>query len=89
MAELAQTTQLAPVEVGPDLGVPEQMTAHRTGGLWRKFLASTRLSLASVCQESAPLGEYDYHTYADDVNRAPWDVEGGRLCRRCGKHYRT
>jgi hypothetical protein len=56
---------------------------------WRRFLAATRLSRSAVCEESAGLGEYDYHSYRDDADRAPWDVEGGRRCVRCGKRYRT
>jgi hypothetical protein len=56
--------------------------------LWRRFLALTRLSLAAVCEESAKLGCYDYHTYKDDVDEAHWFTEGGARCKRCGKRFR-
>jgi hypothetical protein len=55
----------------------------------RRLLAATRLSLAAVCAESAGLGPYDYHSHRDDADGAPWHVEGGRRCRRCGKRFRT
>jgi hypothetical protein len=55
---------------------------------WQRFLAFTRLSLASVCAESATLGEYDYHTHRDDADGAAWHVEGRRRCARCGKWFR-
>ena len=42
-----------------------------------------------MCDASAPLGEYDYHNHADDADGAPWHVEGGRRCARCGKRYRV
>jgi hypothetical protein len=54
----------------------------------RRFLASTRLSLGAVCAESASLGRFDYHTYADDVDGVPWHTRGGARCRRCGKWFR-
>ena len=56
--------------------------------VWRRFLALTRLSLTAVCEESAKLGDYDYHTYADDVDAALWFSEGGARCKRCGKRFR-
>jgi hypothetical protein len=55
----------------------------------RLFLASTRLNLTIVCEESAKLGEYDYHNHRDDADQAPWDVEGERRCCRCGKVFRV
>lgn len=55
---------------------------------WKRFLALTRLSLAAVCTESALLGRFDYHTYADDVDGVPWTAQGGGQCRRCGKRFR-
>jgi hypothetical protein len=56
--------------------------------VWRQSLAVTRLSLTVVCEESATLGCYDYHTYADDVDAVPWFTEGGARCKRCGKRFR-
>ena len=53
-----------------------------------RFLAATRLSLRSVCAASAALGEYDYHNHRDDADGAPWHVEGGRTCKRCGTRFR-
>ncbi len=58
-------------------------------GLGSRLLATTRLSRVAVCQESATLGEYDYHTHRDDPTGAPWFVEGGRRCGRCGKRFRV
>ncbi|HEX4608871.1 MAG TPA: hypothetical protein VH092_11760 [Urbifossiella sp.] len=57
--------------------------------LWRKGLAATRLSLTAVCQQSEGLGEYDFHSYQDQTDGAPWFVEGGRRCTRCGKRFRV
>jgi hypothetical protein len=48
----------------------------------------TRLSLAAVCTESEPLGRFDFHTFADDVDKVPWGTQGGARCRRCGKWFR-
>jgi len=75
----------APVEP-PAVAAP---VAPARVGVWRRFLAATRLSLSAVCDASAPLGEYDYHNHADDADGAPWHVEGGRRCARCGKRYRV
>lgn len=55
---------------------------------WRRFLALTRLSLKAVCEESAQMGEYDYHNSTDDVDAAPWFSEGCGRCKRCGKRFR-
>jgi hypothetical protein len=62
------------------------LSAIRRG--WRRFLALTRLSSTAVCEESASLGCYDYHNYADDVDAPPWYTEGGAQCKRCGKRFR-
>jgi hypothetical protein len=56
--------------------------------VWRRFLAENRFVSTIVCEESAQLGYYDYHTYADDVDAAPWFAEGGARCKRCGKRFR-
>lgn len=55
--------------------------------LWRRFLASTRLSLAAVCEESRGLGDLDYHSVRDaaDVGKPErWMVYH---CKRCGKRF--
>lgn len=51
-------------------------------------MAAARLNLAAVCEQSAGVGEYDYHNYSDDIDKAPWHVEGRRKCARCGKWFR-
>ncbi|MBA4064122.1 MAG: hypothetical protein C0501_10495 [Isosphaera sp.] len=61
---------------------------HPVARAWRRFLALTRLSPSAVCEMSAPLGRHDYHTHADDADRAPWGTVGGARCARCGKWYR-
>ena len=55
---------------------------------WRQFLAVTRLNSKAICEESAGLGCYDYHTYADDVDGAPWFIEGGARGKGCDKKFR-
>jgi hypothetical protein len=61
----------------------------RRTGMWCRFLAALRLSRTAVCEASAALGEYDYHNHTDDTDGAPWHVEGGRRCARCGKRFRV
>lgn len=56
---------------------------------WSLGLAASRLSPRAVCRESIGLGEYDYHSHRDDTAGAPWFVEGGRRCGRCGKRFRV
>jgi len=54
--------------------------------LWRWFLAWWRLDLQVVCEESAKLGDVDYHDYHDDADGIP--VHFGFLyCERCGKRF--
>ena len=55
---------------------------------WRQFLARTRLSLRAVFEESAGMGDYDYHDLPDDENGKPWFF-GEMRCKRCGKTFRV
>ena len=68
-----------------DICVKLSVAVART---WRRFCALTRISLSAVCEESANLGRYDFHTFADDVDGATWSTQGGACCKRCGKKYR-
>jgi hypothetical protein len=80
---------LTELELTSPAPAPAEEAAPTRVGTWRRFLAATRLSRAAVCEASAPLGEYDYHNHADDTDGAPWHVEGGRRCVRCGKRFRV
>lgn len=54
--------------------------------LYRRFLAFWRLDLQVVCEESASMGDYDYHDYDDDVHHEPWHFIH-LTCGRCGKKF--
>ena len=54
--------------------------------LWRKLLASLRLDLQVVCEESAGWGLVDYHDYPDTEHGQPFHM-GTDRCKRCGKEF--
>lgn len=55
--------------------------------LYRWFLASFRLSLRVVCEESRGKGPHeDYHDYPDDYLGEPMHFVA-LTCQRCGKEF--
>lgn len=53
--------------------------------LWRRFLATYRLNLKVVCEESR--GDRDYHDYPDE-NEIAGAIHGYTYhCDRCGKAF--
>jgi hypothetical protein len=85
-------TRLRPVvdlsRAGHRLAAAARAVLRPAARAWRRLLAVTRLSPAAVCELSAPLGRHDYHTHADDADRAPWGTVGCARCVRCGKWFR-
>lgn len=54
----------------------------------RRFLAWSRLSESAVCEESAGMGDYDFHDWPDGTANQPWHMYR-HVCRRCGKEFMT
>jgi hypothetical protein len=51
---------------------------------WQRFLATFRLSMRAVCEQSK--GFRDYHDYPDSAGGEPWHMVSLR-CKRCGKEF--
>lgn len=55
--------------------------------LWRKLLATFRLSESAICEMSVGLPPHnDYHDYGDDVGGMPWHF-CEMTCKRCDKKF--
>jgi hypothetical protein len=58
----------------------------KTPKVIRWLLATFRLNLRFVCEESASKGLIDFHDYTDDESGEPWHMYAMK-CKRCGKKF--